>query len=72
MNYNQEFKVDEVFAKLNESSKGRKFVESVEAIIKLNVDPTKGDQMIRGTCILPAGTGKETKVCVFADLEFHD
>jgi large subunit ribosomal protein L1 len=44
----------------------------VEAIIKLNVDPTKGDQMIRGTCILPAGTGKETKVCVFADKEFHD
>jgi large subunit ribosomal protein L1 len=57
--------------KLNEISKERKFKESVEAIVKLNVDPTKGDQMIRGTCILPAGTGKEIKVCVFADAEFH-
>ena len=28
--------------------------------------------MIRGTCVLPAGTGKEVKVCVFADLEFHE
>jgi large subunit ribosomal protein L1 len=28
--------------------------------------------MIRGTCVLPAGTGKEIKVCVFADNEFHD
>ena len=28
--------------------------------------------MIRGTCILPNGTGKEIKVCVFADKEFHN
>ena len=28
--------------------------------------------MIRGTCVLPAGTGKEIKVCVFADQEFHE
>lgn len=27
--------------------------------------------MIRGTCVLPAGTGKEIKVCVFADNEMH-
>ena len=46
-------------------------METIEAIVKLNVDPTKGDQMIRGTCILPAGTGKEVRVCVFADGEFH-
>lgn len=53
-------------------SKQRSFLESVEAIIKLNVDPTRGDQMIRGTCTLPAGTGKEVKVCVFAGSELHD
>jgi len=41
-------------------------------MVKLGVDPTRGDQMIRGTCVLPAGTGKEVKVCVFADLEFHE
>jgi len=35
------------------------------------VDPTKGGQMIRGTCILPAGTGNEVRVAVFADEEFH-
>jgi len=28
--------------------------------------------MIRGTCVLPAGTGKEVKICVFADNEFHE
>ena len=28
--------------------------------------------MIRGTCVLPAGTGKEVRVCVFADNEFHE
>ena len=48
-------------------SKARNFPESVELILKLNVDPTQGDQNIRGTCILPAGTGKEVRVCVFAD-----
>ena len=62
----------EVFGELMEVSKQRNFVESVEAIVKLNVDPTKGDQMIRGTCILPEGTGKEVKVCVFASSELHE
>lgn len=28
--------------------------------------------MIRGTCILPCGTGKEVKVCVFADITLHE
>ena len=41
-------------------------------MVKLGVDPTRGDQMIRGTCVLPEGTGKEVKVCVFADSEFHE
>ena len=63
----QAYSPQEVFAKIDEAAKQRKFEESVEAIIKLNVDPTKGDQMIRGTCVLPSGTGKEVKVCVFAD-----
>ena len=54
-----------------EISKERNFIESVETIVKLNVDPTKGDQMIRGTVNLPAGTGKEVKVCVFDDSAYH-
>ena len=68
----KEWQPEEIFSKIKEFSKDRKFIESVEAIVKLNVDPTKGDQMIRGTCVLPAGTGKEVRVCVFADNEFHE
>jgi large subunit ribosomal protein L1 len=41
-------------------------------ILKLNVDPSKGNQMVRGTCILPAGVGKEVRIAVFSDLEFHE
>lgn len=52
---------------MKEISKERKFKESVEAIIRLAVDPRQGDQNVRGTCVLPAGTGKEIKICVFAD-----
>lgn len=62
----------DIFEKTKEVSKERKCKESVEVIIKLNVDPTQGDQNIRGTCVLPAGTGKEVKVCVFAGSEFHE
>lgn len=71
MNSKKEYQPEEIFKKVKEFSKERNFTETMEAIIKLNVDPTKGDQMIRGTCILPAGTGKEVRVCVFADNEFH-
>jgi len=60
------------FKKIKEVSRERKFPEAVEAIIKLGVDPTRGDQNIRGTCILPEGTGKEVRVCVFADKEYHE
>ena len=38
----------------------------------MNVDPKYFDQNVRGTCILPAGTGKEVKVCVFSGNEFHE
>ncbi len=43
-----------------------KFDESVEAAIRLGVDPRKADQIIRGTVALPAGTGKDVRVAVFA------
>jgi large subunit ribosomal protein L1 len=43
-----------------------KFDETVEVAFKLGVDPRKDDQRIRGTVTLPAGTGKETRVAVFA------
>jgi len=43
-----------------------KFDESVDISIRLGVDPRKADQMVRGTVALPAGTGKDVRVAVFA------
>jgi large subunit ribosomal protein L1 len=42
------------------------FDESVDVSIRLGVDPRKSDQMVRGTVALPAGTGKDIRVAVFA------
>lgn len=41
-----------------------KFDETVEISVRLGVDPRKADQMVRGTVILPSGTGKNVRVCV--------
>jgi len=46
--------------------KSAKFDETVELVLKLGVDPRHADQMIRGSVVLPHGTGKEVKVAVFA------
>jgi len=43
-----------------------KFVESVDLAFHLGVDPKQSDQMVRGTCPLPHGTGKAVKVLVFS------
>ncbi len=43
-----------------------KFDESVDLAIKLGVDPKQADQMVRGTVVLPHGTGKTVRVLVFA------
>jgi large subunit ribosomal protein L1 len=40
--------------------------ESVDVAVRLGVDPRHADQMVRGTVVLPNGTGKEVKVLVFA------
>jgi large subunit ribosomal protein L1 len=51
---------------LLKSLDGAKFDESVEVHIHLNVDPRRADQMVRGTLMLPNGTGKTRRVAVFA------
>lgn len=45
---------------------GTKFDQTVTLSFKMGVDPRKGDQMVRGTCPLPHGTGKSVRVAVFA------
>ena len=44
-----------------------KFDESVEIHFRTNLDPKQSDQQIRGTIVLPHGTGKEKKIAVFAE-----
>jgi len=46
-----------------------KFKESIDVSINLGIDPRKSDQAVRGSTILPAGTGKEVRVAVFAQGE---
>jgi large subunit ribosomal protein L1 len=43
-----------------------KFVESVDVAVNLGVDPKKSDQVVRGSTVLPHGTGKTVRVAVFA------
>ena len=48
------------------STGSAKFDSTIEVALKLGVDPRKADQMVRGTVILPHGTGKTARVIVFA------
>jgi len=59
------YSFDEAIEKVKDL-KSAKFDETVEIALKLGVDPRHADQMIRGSVVLPHGTGKETKVAVFA------
>jgi large subunit ribosomal protein L1 len=51
---------------LVKSSAFAKFDETVEVAIRLGVDPRHADQVVRGTVVLPAGTGKSVRVAVIA------
>lgn len=57
--------LDEALALLKETVSA-KFDETVDVGVKLGVDPRKADQMVRGTVSLPAGTGRQVRVIVFA------
>ncbi len=46
-----------------------KFNESIDVAVQLGVDPKKSDQVVRGSVVLPAGTGKTVRVAVFASGE---
>ncbi|MEM7709088.1 MAG: 50S ribosomal protein L1 [Pseudomonadota bacterium] len=46
-----------------------KFKESVDVAVRLGVDPKRSDQQVRGSTVLPKGTGKDVRVAVFAQGE---
>lgn len=62
---NRFYAVDEALKLLKEGS-SVKFTESVEVAVNLGVDPRKSDQVVRGSTVLPNGTGKDVRVAVFA------
>lgn len=64
----REYPIQEAFSLLSELSTV-KFAETVEAAVNLGVDPRKSDQMVRGSTVLPHGTGKTSRVAVFAQGE---
>ena len=59
------YPIEEAFGLLKEIS-SVKFRESVEVCINLGVDARKSDQVVRGSTVLPKGTGKTVRVAVFA------
>ncbi|MCB1786039.1 MAG: 50S ribosomal protein L1 [Chromatiaceae bacterium] len=59
------YAVEEAF-ELLKSLSSVKFEESVDVAVNLGVDPRKSDQVVRGSTVLPNGTGKSVRVAVFA------
>ena len=53
-------------------TKSAKFVETVELAVKLGVDPRHADQQVRGTVVLPHGTGKNVRVLAITSGENID
>src|SRR5215210_1911769 len=67
----EQFDKDELYAplsaiKIAKTTSKKKFDETVDVVMRLGVDPRKADQMVRGTVILPHGTGKTARVLVLA------
>jgi large subunit ribosomal protein L1 len=62
------YSIDEAVSLLSEFASA-KFKESIDVSVNLGVDPRKSDQVVRGSTTLPAGTGKDVRVAVFAQGE---
>ena len=59
------YAIDEALAVIKECANA-KFDESIDVAVQLGVDAKKSDQVVRGSVVLPAGTGKSVRVAVFA------
>lgn len=68
---NKIYAIDEAMALVTDLPRA-KFIESVDVAVNLGVDPRKSDQVVRGSTVLPHGTGKTVKVAVFAQGENAD
>jgi len=64
----RDYPIEEAVSLISEFASG-KFSESFDVSINLGVDPRKSDQVVRGSTILPAGSGKDVRVAVFAQGE---
>ena len=65
------YEVDEALSLVKEFASS-KFAESIDVSLNLGVDPRKSDQVVRGSTVLPNGTGKTVRVAVFAQGENAD
>ena len=63
--------IDEALSLVKELATA-KFPESIDVSVNLGVDPRKSDQVVRGSTVLPNGTGKTVRVAVFAQGENAD
>ena len=68
---NKFYPVAEALALVKETATA-KFDESIDIAVQLGIDPRKSDQLVRGSVVLPAGTGKSVRVAVFAQGEKAD
>src|SRR5699024_7124632 len=65
---NKLYALDEALNLVKETATA-KFDESIDVAIQLGIDPKKSDQLVRGSVVLPAGTGKSVRVAVFTQGE---
>ena len=61
----KQYSLDEAFERVKKTATA-KFDESIDVAVRTGLDPKYADQQLRGSCVLPHGTGKTTRVVVFA------
>ncbi len=65
------FSLDDAVTQMKERAFAR-FDESVDLDVNVGIDPSKGDQVVRGSVVLPHGSGKKVRVVVFTKGEYVD